>query len=188
MTRSSDEGRLGLAEAFTLPSDFTIGGLWRWAISQTTLIRFAIVGGSGYLLYQAILFLVYDSSLFAFLPEKDKDVTIVFFEHGDARLLITTLIATALVLVAVFGGHHFWTFRDRDPVHKPLWLRFLQFAATALTASAIVTVTVNVLVVQFDFFHFIALPIGVGLAGVWDWIWYSQFVWRRRRARARSPS
>ncbi|GAG40586.1 unnamed protein product, partial [marine sediment metagenome] len=86
--------------------------------SHIALIRFVLVGGSGYLLYQAILFLMYDSPLFWFLPAKDTSSTILFLEHGDARLLITTLVATALTLVGVFMGHNLWTFRDRDSIRK----------------------------------------------------------------------
>lgn len=159
--------------------------LRRQLASRIALIRFAVVGGSGYVLYQSVLFVMYDSPLFSFLPAKDTSADILFFEHGDVRLLITTLVATALALVGVFTGHNLWTFRDRDSVRKPLWLRFLQFLATALIAAlGIVTVTVNVLALQFNMYHFVALPIGVSLAAIWDWLWYSQFIWRRDRKSA----
>ena len=149
--------------------------------SRIALIRFALVGGSGYLLYQAVLFLMYDSPVFWFLPTKDTSSTILFLEHGDVRLLITTLVATALTLVGVFTGHNLWTFRDRDSVRKPVWTRFGRFVAAASIGAVIITVTVNVLTVRFDMYHFIALPIGVALAGTWDWLWYSRFVWRRAK-------
>ena len=149
--------------------------------SHIALVRFALVGGSGYVLYQAILFLVYDSALFWFLPAKDTSVWIVFFEHADVRFLITTLMASALSLVFVFTGHNLWTFRDRGSVRKPLWMRFGQFAATVVVASGIVLVTVNVLTVQFDMYHFLALPVGVVFGGIWDWLWYSRFIWRRAK-------
>ena len=158
----------------------SLGQTLRRLASRIALIRFAVVGGSGYVLYQAVLFLMYDSPLFWFLPAKDTVATIIFFEHGDVRLLITTLVATALTLVGVFTGHNLWTFRDRDSDRKPLWLRFAQFLATALIAAlGIVTVTVNVLVLRFNMYHFFALPIGVSLAAIWDWLWYSRFIWRR---------
>ena len=149
--------------------------------SHIALVRFVLVGGSGYVLYQAILFLVYDSALFWFLPAKDTSVGIVFFVHADVRFLITTLVASALSLVFVFTGHNLWTFRDRDSVRKPLWMRFGQFVATVVVASGIVLVTVNVLTVQFDIYHFLALPFGVALGGIWDWLWYSRLVWRRAK-------
>lgn len=149
--------------------------------SHIALIRFGLVGGSGYLLYQGVLFLMYDSPLFWFLPAKHTGAFILFFEHGDVRLLITTLVASPVALVTVFTGHNLWTFRDRDPVPKPVWMRFGQFLATALIAVAITTVTVNVLTLRFDFYHFFALPVGVALGGLWDWLWYSRLIWRRAK-------
>ncbi len=152
--------------------------------SRATIIRFALVGGSGYLLYQGVLFLMYDSPLFWFMPAKDTSADIIFFEHADVRFLITTLVATSLSLVVVFTGHNLWTFRDTDSVRKPLWMRFGQFVATASVAAfGIMTVTVNVLTVQFDMYHFVALPIGASLGAIWDWLWYSQFIWRRGKKR-----
>ena len=150
--------------------------------SHIALVRFALVGGSGYVLYQAILFLVYDSALFWFLPAKDTAVSMLLFDHGDVRFLIATLVATAVALVGVFTGHNLWTFRDSRAVRKPLLMRFGQFVAAALPAAlGIVTVTVNVLTVQFGMYHYVALPIGVSLGGIWNWLWYSRFVWRRAK-------
>ena len=151
--------------------------------SHSAFVRFALVGGGGYLLYQAVLFLVYDSTLFGFLPAKDTSAVIVFFEHGDVRLLITTLVASPLTLVSVFTGHNLWTFRDRGSVGKPLWMRFGQYVATVSISVGIVTVTVNVLTVRFDMYHFTALPIGVSLGGAWAWLWYSRFIWRPAKKR-----
>ena len=162
-------------------SRLSLGALWR-RLSQRTIVRFALVGGTGYVVYQAVLFLVYDSPLFSFLPAKETSATIVFFEHGDVRFLITTLVATAVALIGVFTGHNLWTFHERDRVRKPLWLRFAQFVAAALVAAlGILTVTVNVLTVQFNFYHFFALPIAVSLAAIWDWLWNSLFIWRKAR-------
>ncbi len=155
--------------------------LRRQLTSHIALIRFGLVGGSGYLLYQGVLFLMYDSQLVWFLPAKDTHGFLLFFEHGDVRLLITTLVASPVVVVTVFMGHNLWTFRDRDLVPKPILVRFGQFLATALIAVSITTATVNVLTVQFDMYHFIALPIGVALGGLWDWLWYSRFIWRRAK-------
>ncbi len=147
--------------------------------SRTTLIRFGMVGGTAYVVYQAVLFLMYDSPLFWFLPAKNTSADVILFEHGDLRFLITTLVATTLALIGVFTGHNLWTFRAKHSVRKPLWLRFGQFVSFAsIAAFGIVTPTVNVLTVQFDMHHFFALPIGVALGGVWDWLWYSRFVWR----------
>lgn len=151
--------------------------------SRTTITRFVLVGGTGYLTYQAVLFAVYDSPVFWFLPAKDTAVSMLLFDHGDIRFLIATLVATAVALIGVFTGHNLWTFRDSSAVRKPLLVRFGQFVAAALPAAlGIITVTVNVLTVQFGMYHFVALPIGVALGAVWDWLWYSRFIWRRARA------
>jgi putative flippase GtrA len=138
-----------------------------------------MVGGTAYVVYQSVLFLMYDSTLFWFLPAKNTSADVILFEHGDLRFLISTLVANTLALIGVFTGHNLWTFRAKHSVRKPLWLRFGQFVAFAsIAAFGIVTPTVNVLTVQFDMRHFFALPIGIALGGVWDWLWYSRFIWR----------
>ena len=148
--------------------------------THLALVRFVLVGGTGYLLYQSILFLVYDSQLVRILPAKDTSADLLIFEHGDARLLIATVVASALTIIVVFTGHNFWTFRGAS-VGKPLWLRFGQFVPTVSVGAVIVIVTVNVLAVQFDMHHLVALPIGVLFAGTWDWLWYSRIIWRRAK-------
>lgn len=141
------------------------------------------MGAFAYLVYQSLLFVVYDAPVFPFLPDKDTSVTLVFFEHGDARFLIATLVATVATLATMFAGNNFWTFRDRQPAHKHVLLRLVQFVATALISSVgIVAVTVNLLTVQFNFYHFLALPIGVALGAIGNWLLYSRFVWRRTRS------
>jgi len=154
--------------------------------SHSALIRFASVSGAAYLLYQAVLFLTYDSALLWFLPAKDTRGDIIFLKHPDVRLLIATLVASALTLVGQFAGHDLWTFRDRASLGKPLWMRFGQFVATILVGAGIVAVTVNVLTVRFDMYHFVALPIGVALVGGWNWLLYSLFIWRRPKENAPS--
>lgn len=159
----------------------------RTLASHTALVRFALVGGSAYLLYQALLFLIYDSELLWFMPAKDTSVFIIFFEHGDVRFLIATLLASAVTLVAHFTVHNLWTFRDRTAARKALWVRFGQFVAAVFIAIGIVTLTVNLLAVQFGIHYAVAVPIGVCLAGIWNWLWSSRFVWRRAK-RKDAPS
>ena len=163
---------------------FTGQALRQQLTSQAALVRFALVGGSGYLLYQVVLFLMYDSDLFWFLPAKKTSADFVVFEHGDFRFLIVTLAATAVTLIGVFAGHNLWTFRDRSSARKAIWMRFGQFVAAASMGVAIVIVTVNVLTVQFDIYHFVALPFAVSLAALWDWLLYSVVVWRPTNRRS----
>ena len=149
--------------------------------SRRTLLKFAAVGGLGYLTYQAVLFLLYDASILPFLPDKDTSARIIFFQHTDVRLLIATLVAAELSILAGFSGHSLWTFKDWPVVRKPLWLRLAQFNAKALISTlAILTVTVNILTAEADLRHYMALPIGIALSFTWNWLWDSQFIWRRR--------
>lgn len=174
----STEGAHGLAAARSLRE-----ALLRRLAANTTIVKFLIVGGSASVLYQSVLFLLYDSPLFPILPDKDVSARLVFFDHGDVRLLIVTIIAMEIGVTTAFIGHSFWTFRDRGE-HKPLLLRYGQFHANQLiSALGILTVTVNVLTVQFGFYHFIAAPIGMAMAGAWNWLFDSQVIWRRAKRR-----
>lgn len=150
--------------------------------TNAVILRFMTVGTLGYVIYQLVVAMMYDTPVFWFLPAKGHGVSLIFFEHGDARLLIATLAATELSIIGVFSGHSLWTFRDRDYVRKPLWMRFGQFNAKALVSTlGILTVTVNVLTVGFGVYHYIAIPIGVLLAFAWNWTWDTQIVWRRAK-------
>lgn len=164
-----------------------LGRLSERLAAHRTVIKFLIVGSVGYLVYQSVLFAVYDWPLFPFLPDKDASVSILLFDHGDGRFLIATLVAMEFGIVAGFTGHHSWTFRERGP-RKPLLLRFGQFHANQLiSALGILTVTVNVLTVEVGLYHFMAVPIGVALAGAWNWTWDTQVIWRRAK-RSDRPS
>lgn len=148
------------------------------------MLKFLLVGALGYLIYQALLFLLYDAPILPFLPDKDTSADILFFQHDDLRLLIATLVATEMSIVGVFAGHNTWTFRHRQTVRRPLWLRFGQFNAKALVSTlGILTVTVNILILRFDLYHFVAVPIGVALAFTWNWLWDSQIIWRQAKKR-----
>lgn len=155
--------------------------------SHATIAKFLIVGTMGYLVYQTALLLVYEAGVLPFLPDKEVSGSIIFFDHGDVRFLIATLVAVEFGIVAGFTGHHLWTFRDRG-ARKLLVLRFGQFHANQLiSALGILTVTVNVLTVQVGLYYFLAVPIGVALAGAWNWTWDSQFIWGRGK-RQEAPS
>ena len=153
--------------------------LQRALAENATLVRFVIVGGLGYAVYQVLLFATYDWSLLWFLPEKDVSARIIFFEHGDVRFLISTLVVAEIAVLAVFGGHSLWTFRDRAMVHKPLLLRFGQFHANQVVSFGVGIVMINVLTVQVGFYHFVSVPIAAAAAGAWNLLWAMQFIWRR---------
>ena len=145
----------------------------------STLFRFAATGVIGYIAYQLVFLLLYESPLVSFLPDKGEELTLLGFSHGDARLLITTLIAAELSIVAVFTGHHLWTFRDRVIVHKPVWLRFAQFNAKATVSSLVIlTLVVNLLTLEVGVPSYLAIPTGVATAFLWNLIWDFRFIWR----------
>ena len=158
-----------------------IGDFQRQIYAHLTILKFTLVGILGYLIYQALLFLMYDSPLFPFLPRKGTSADLLLFRHDDVRLLITTIVAAESSIVGVFLGHSLWTFSDWPTAGKPAWLRFLQFQAKALVSTlGILTVTVNILTVEAGLAHYVSLPIGIVAAFTWNWLWDSRFVWRRR--------
>lgn len=144
-----------------------------------TLIKYAITGASGYIVYLGLLVVMYDLGLVPFLPADGVGVDLVLFVHGDARLLITTLVATQASIFAVFAGHCRWTFVERTGDGKPLWLRFSQFEARALISTlGILTITVNAAVLS-GVNHFLAVPIGIVATFTWNWLLDSKLIWRR---------
>jgi putative flippase GtrA len=151
-------------------------------------MKFMAMGFVGYVIYQFVVAIMYDTPILWFLPEKGHPVNLLLFEHGDGRLLAATLVATELSIMGVFTGHSRWTFRDRDAVKKPWWMLFGQFNAKALVSTlGILTVTVNVLTVRFDVYHYLAVPVGVALAFAWNWTWDTQIVWRRAKRPQPAP-
>jgi len=159
--------------------------LWDDAVRRRpglrTLGKFLLVGASGYLAYQLVLFLTYDASFLWVLPVKDTEARLIFFTHKDIRLLISTLIAAQMAIVWAFTAHTNWTFRERRVVKRPLWLRFSQFNAKALVSTGgIMTVVVNLLVVWAGMYHVLAVPVGVLAGFAWNWTWDSQIIFRRQ--------
>lgn len=146
---------------------------------QFTLFKFVVTGATGYVVYQIVFVLGYESTLLGFLPDKGQELGLLGFSHSDARLLITTLVAAELSIVAVFAGHHLWTFQDRVIEHRPIWLRFAQFNAKAAVSSlGILTLIVNLLTLGLGVSPYLAIPVGVATASIWNWLWDSSFIWR----------
>ena len=156
------------------------GLVLRQVRTHKTLIKFMLVGLLGYALYTATLFLAYDAPL-PFMPGKDTSVQLGPFTHNDLRLLIGTLVAAQVSITGGFFARDMWVFTDWPVVHRPRWLRMLQYQAKSLVSTlGIVTVTVNVLTLEVGLSHYIATPIGVAIAFAWNWLWESWFIWRRR--------
>lgn len=150
--------------------------------ANAALIRYLIVGGMGFLNYQVTLFVLYDSPLPWFLPAKDTSTDFVLFQHSDVRLLISTLAATEVTLIAMFMGHHLWTFRNRDLVSRPALLRLGQYHAKMLVSALVIfTGTINLLVVQFGVYPYVAAAIGAASAFAWNLFWDTGVIWRQRK-------
>lgn len=172
----------GISKTETPPSRPLIG-LVNWVAglltAHKTLVKYAITGASGYLVYLSILAVGYDLAAVPFLPAKGQGVDLLLFTHGDGLLLVTTLVATQASIVAVFAGHCRWTFVERNVAAKPLWMRFAQFETRALVSTlGILTVTVNAAVLS-GIHHFLAVPIGLVVTFSWNWLWDSKLIWRR---------
>jgi putative flippase GtrA len=149
--------------------------------AHRTLVRFAIVGGLGYVIYSGMLFLLYDLHVLSFLPEQKRSVDIHLFSYNDSLLLITTLIGTEASIIGVFIGHSLWTFADLPLAGKPRWVRFAEFQLKALVPTlGILTVVVNGLAVGFGIHHTIAVPIGFAASFMWNWLWDTRLIWRKK--------
>jgi putative flippase GtrA len=159
------------------------GTLWQTLRTRLrehfTLLKFVTMGTIGYIVYQLVFLLFYESSLVWFLPAKGEELSLLAFSHSDARLLITTLVAAELSIAAVFSGHHLWTFRDRRSVEKPIWLRFIQFNGKAAVSSlGLLTLIVNLLTLRVGLTAYLSIPAGVVAVFLWNWLWDSKFIWR----------
>jgi putative flippase GtrA len=150
----------------------------------TTLIKFVMVGGFAFIVYQVFLFLLYDSPLFWFLPEKDTDADLVFFNHPDIRLLISSIVAVELAIVFQFNSHERWTFRRRP---RDSWVlpRFIKFNVSSIVSPIIIVITTNVLTLTLDLSPYISGFVGVLIGFVWNWTMTSLVIWPQERAAPR---
>lgn len=152
----------------------------------TTFVKFIIVGGLGFLIYQGAFFLLYDTPLIWFFPTKDTSARLLFFTHPDIRLLIASIIAVETAIVFQFNSHERWTFRARA---RSGWigLRFLKFNASSFVSPLIVVATVNTLTPVFGISPYISNTIGVLLGVSWNWTINSLLIWPRLRQREQAP-
>jgi putative flippase GtrA len=156
----------------------------------TTFIKFLIVGGIGFLINQFCLFLLYDTPIFWWLPEKGADGSLLFFTHSDLRLFISSIIAVEIAIIAQFNFHDRWTFRNRNREGN-IVLRFFKFNLSSIISPIIVVITVNVLTpvikgnagdnsVVEALAPYIANTVGVLLGFIWNWTLNSVIIWPTR--------
>lgn len=145
----------------------------------TTLVKFLIVGGVAFLINQLWLYLLYDSPIFVFLPDKDTRVDLWLFPHPDIRLLIASVMAVEAAILFQFNAHERWTFRKRA---QSGWIgyRFVKFNLSSIVSPIISVVTTNVLTVEFQVSPYIANAIGVLIGFAWNWTLNALVIWPRQ--------
>jgi dolichol-phosphate mannosyltransferase len=148
---------------------------------SNTFVKFLIVGGIGFLINQFMLFMLYDSPTFWFLPAQDTRLDLGLFRHPDIRLLISSVLAVETAIVFQFNAHERWTFRDRG---RKGWgpIRFLKFNLGAGVSSIIVVVTVNTLTPLVRISPYLSNTIGIMIGFMWNWTWNTLIIWPQHQS------
>ncbi len=154
-----------IAERFNLPKTF---------------IKFLIVGGIGFVIYQSFFALMYETSVLWFLPGKDVGANLLLFTHPDILLLIASVVAVEVAIFFQFNSHERWTFRNRNREGNLLF-RFAKFNLSSIVSPIIIVVTVNVLTPVFGWSPYISNIIGVGLGVSWNWVVNTLIIWPHQR-------
>lgn len=154
----------------------TWGGRLR-TLGRARLLRFLIVGGIGYFVNQAVLYLVYDGPFTLGLPAPGADWTPPPFNIRDLRLVIASVAAVEAAIFSNFLWHNLWTFSGATG--QNVYYRFLRFNITSLGSPAISLLMTNTLTPYLGVHYLIANSIGILLGTTWNWLWASKVIWRR---------
>ena len=161
----------------------------------TTLIKFLMVGGVGFIIYQFLLLVFYTLPTLPFLPEKETKIDPLPFGLPELglRLLIVSIVALEAAIVFQFSSHERWTFRNRN---RGGWVlaRFLKFNLNSSFAIVAILVMTNLLSAvlgvmnvslgpaTIDVSPYIASLVGVMIGFVWNWTMNSLVIWPKERA------
>jgi len=152
----------------------------------TTLMKFLIVGGVAFGIYQVFLYLLYGeppsdflpdlSGLFWFLPDRNPDASL---SDPDIRLLIASIVAVEAAVLFQFNSHERWTFRHRE---RRGWivLRFIKFNVSSIVSPIIIVVTTIVLH-ALSVSPYVSSMIGVLIGFAWNWTMNSLVIWRHHQ-------
>jgi putative flippase GtrA len=141
-----------------------------------TFASFLIVGGMAFIVTEIMLFLIYDTPVLWFLPEKDTEFGISGLDHPDIRLLIASVLAVEIAIVFKFLAYEHWTFRERQkPASLPV--RFIQLNVASLLGAVVTVAVVNVLTPVIGISPYISTPIGVLTAFMLNWVASSHVIW-----------
>lgn len=148
----------------------------------TTLIKFAMVGGVAFVIYQVILYLIYGeppasflpdlSGLFWFLPARAEDPSLF---NPDPRLVIASIVGVEAAIVFQFNSHERWTFRSR-PRNGWIGLRFIKFNVNSIVSPIIIVITTIVLH-SVNVSPYVSSIVGVLIGFVWNWTLNSLVIW-----------
>ena len=152
---------------------------------SNTFIKFIIVGGIAFLINQFLLYMLYDSPVFWFLPAQDTGVSLGLFRHPDIRLLISSVVAVEFAIVCQFNAHERWTFRHRG---RRGWgpLRFLRFNLASAGSPIIVVVSINTLTPLLGFSPYLSNTIGILIGFMWNWTWNTLVIWPQKNEQSSS--
>jgi putative flippase GtrA len=152
----------------------------------TTLIKFAMVGGVAFVIYQVILYLVYGeppasflpdlSGLFWFLPARVEDPSLF---NPDPRLVIASIAGVEAAIVFQFNSHERWTFRHR-PRKGWIGLRFIKFNLNSIVSPIIMVITTIVLH-SVNVSPYLSSIVGVLIGFAWNWTMNSMVIWPKHR-------
>lgn len=140
--------------------------------TSSTLAKFLLAGGISYVVNQAALFTLYE---IAFSGVRHSADTII--GGVNPALLLASIIAVEIAIVARFFLNDAWTFRDRRD--QPLVRRFVQSNVSSLGSPIVAVLAVNILTPVFGINYLIANTIGVALGLGWNWVWSTRVVWRQ---------
>ena len=161
----------------------------------TTLIKFVMVGGTAFLIYQFFLLMFYTLPVLWFLPDKETTIDPLPFGLPELglRLLIVSIVALELAIVFQFRSHERWTFRNRN---RAGWvpIRFLKFNLNSSFSVIAILGMTNVLTavlgvmnlsigpMDIDVSPYIASAVGVLIGFTWNWTMTSLVIWPKHRA------
>jgi putative flippase GtrA len=141
----------------------------RWTSSQ--LAKFLIAGGISYVVNQIALVVLYEIVFGGMRRSADT-----FIGGLNPALLVSSIIAVEIAIIARFLINDMWTFRDRRDA--PLVRRFVTSNVSSLGSPLISIAVVNILTPVFGINYLVANTIGVALGFGWNYVWSTKVVWR----------
>jgi putative flippase GtrA len=146
-----------------------------------TLVKFLLVGGAAFMIYQVALFVLYDTPVLWFLPEKGTEFDLGPIAIPNTRLLISSIIAIEIAVLFQFNSHERWTFRHR-PREGWIGARFLKFNLSSIVSPTIIVVTTNALTAILGWPPYLSAAVGVLLGFAWNWTVGTRIIWPHARA------